>query len=765
MDVFKPKGEATETTMPELEAEDRELIQRAYRQLLKSFKKPISTEDHGLVRGAFEIAVEAHKEQRRKSGEPYILHPIEVARICVEEIGLGPTAVACALLHDVVEDTDVTLEEIEARFGPAVARIVDGLTKLDSLHENQNPQAENFKKVLTSMLLDVRVVLIKMADRLHNLRTIGSMAEHKQIKIAAETEFVYAPLAHRLGLHAIKNELQDICLRIMHRKEYDEIESKLASSEAERAAFIEAFCRPIREKLDALKVKYRIVGRPKSAYSIFNKLKKKGASFEDLYDLFAVRIIFEVERHQESTICFTAFGHISQIYQAVPERWKDWVSNPKSNGYESLHTTVIGPGGRFVEVQIRTERMDEIAERGYASHWRYKGVQSASAVNTSKIPESSSANAGFEKWLDGVREMLENPASNAIEFLADFQSALFHEEIRVFTPKGDILTMPEGASALDFAFAVHTEVGSRTFGVKVNGMLVPLGTRLKNGDRCEVLTRNDIRPSEDWLKMTITGKAQSRIRAALKDSLRKAGEAGKEQVERKCAALKVDFDHAADLLAKKGGFGDRLELFLALAKEQVSLSAMLKNFKAEAGRLAPILEEKIHVQPAPAAEKKAVAQKGPLPQIIINGDASTIYSYTLASCCQPVKGDPIFAYTSPQGVKIHRMACKNATNLLATYSYRILKAEWGGLTGSDFVADLIITGVDSGRGVILKLSSQITEDLGLNMRAFSISSHEQYYEARISILVSSVNQIAMAVLALKQVDGVNSVVRAEEAAA
>lgn len=426
--------------------EEKKLIQDAYRQLLRSIKSDMDEDDSKMIRKAYEMAVQAHSEQRRKSGEPYILHPIAVARICSEEIGLGPTAIACALLHDVVEDTDITLDEIELEFGQRVRKIVDGLTKLDNAYNAESPQAENFKKVLSTLVEDVRVVLIKMADRLHNMRTLGSMPRHKQLKIAAETSYMYAPLAHRLGLYNIKTEFQDLCMKIIDPENYRLVADKLKVTKRDREQYIEEFINPLYEKLEEAKIKAHIYGRPKSIYSIWNKLNTKKVPFEEIYDLFAIRIVIDAPPEKEKLKCWQAYSIVTDVHTPLPERLKDWITMPKSNGYESLHTTVIGPGGRYVEVQIRTERMDEISERGYAAHWKYKGVNNQPDV--------------YERWLDSVREVLDDPNSDAIEFMTDFKNnSLFQEEVYVYTPKGDMKMLPKGATALDFAFNIHTDIG------------------------------------------------------------------------------------------------------------------------------------------------------------------------------------------------------------------------------------------------------------------------------------------------------------------
>ncbi|HNE47723.1 MAG TPA: RelA/SpoT family protein, partial [Saprospiraceae bacterium] len=475
--------------------DDRIIIQRAYRNLLKCIKGTLSQEDQDNIRLAYEMAVKAHSAQRRKSGEPYILHPIAVAQICVEEIGLGPTAVICALLHDVVEDTDITLKEIEETFGERIAKIVDGLTKLDSAYNVDVPQAENFKKVLSTLVEDVRVVLIKMADRLHNMRTLGSMLKHKQLKIAAETTYIYAPLAHRLGLYNIKTEFQDLCMKITDPENYHEIARKLKETKKSRTNYIEDFIKPLKGELDDLNIPYRITGRPKSIYSIYNKIKTKKVSFEEIYDLFAIRIIVDVPIKKEKSACWQVYSVVTDVYSTIPERLKDWITTPKSNGYESLHTSVIGPGGRFVEVQIRSERMDEIAERGYAAHWKYKGMSNQHDV--------------YESWLDSVRDLMENPEADALEFINDFKTNLFAEEVYIYTPKGDLQILPKGSSALDFAFSIHSDLGYHAVAIKVNNKLVPMGYKLKNGDQVHVTTNKSQKPNESWLKMVITGKARS----------------------------------------------------------------------------------------------------------------------------------------------------------------------------------------------------------------------------------------------------------------
>lgn len=735
---------------------EKRLIQSAYRDLLKSMKTDMSTEDKINIRKSYELAVEAHSKQRRKSGEPYILHPIAVAKICADEIGLGPTAIICALLHDVVEDTDVTLEEIRVEFGLRIAKIVDGLTKLDAAYNAESPQAENFRKVLSTLVDDVRVVLIKMADRLHNMRTLGAMPRHKQLKIAAETSYVYAPLAHRLGLHKIKTEYLDLCMKITDPDTYKDIARKLAETKRSREQYIKEFIEPLSEKLDGVGVLYTIVGRPKSIFSIWNKLKNKKVPFEEIYDLFAVRIIVDVPVDQEKLVCWQMYSIVTDVHTPIPERLKDWITTPKSNGYESLHTTVIGPKGRYVEVQIRSQRMDEIAERGFAAHWKYKGV--------SRHPDI------YERWLDSVREILEDPESDAVEFLGDFKSNnLFQEEVFVYTPNGDMRILPKGATALDFAFNIHTDIGYHCKAIKVNNKMVPMGYQLRNGDQVHIITNKNQRPSEDWLKMVVTGKARAKIRSSMKEERRKVGEIGKEGLQRKLNSLKVDFEESVELLVKYYKLTSHADLYYAIATEDISIGDIVKAFEVETftdgSRHLVEATEPLPVVPVVVEEKPAKIRKQKYtgkPRLLINGEPGEQFDYSFANCCNPVQGDQVFAFlTSNAGLKIHRANCPNAMNLIANYGYRVMKADWVATTNSTFVADLMITGIDDGPGVIERLSRNISSDLGLNIRSFSIEGEGGFFQGKISLLVRNTDQLHMAIRALQNLDHISTVTRVE----
>jgi GTP pyrophosphokinase len=727
--------------------QERTALQREFRRLMRALPAPLDDTDKRNMRRAFELGLEAHSHQRRKSGEPYFFHPIEVARICVSEIGLGPTAAVCALLHDVVEDTDITLADIRAEFGDKIASIVDGLTKLDGLYNVPSEQAENFKKVLSTLVEDVRVVLIKIADRLHNMRTIGPMPKHKQMSIAAETDYIYAPLAHRLGLYNIKSELQDIILRIQEPEVCAEIQQKLTESEQQRKRYIREFIRPLKEQLDGLGFPYRIVGRPKSLASIYNKIKKKQVPFEEIYDLFAIRIILDVPPDKEKPACWMVYSILTEIHKPIPERLKDWITTPKSNGYESLHTTVIGPKGRFVEIQIRTERMDEIAERGFAAHWKYKSINTQQHV--------------YENWLDNIRDMLDDSHKDAIEFLSDFRTNLYAEELYVFTPKGDLKVMPKGATALDFAFAIHTDIGYHTSAIKINNKLVPMGYKLQNGDQVEIITNRHQKPNEEWLRMAITGKARAKIRTALKEMRKQQSESGMEKLERKLRGMKADLEENVDALARHFGYNSRLDLYFDIATENFDLG-QLKALTVEGGRIilpgkTPQRTAVSDNEPTPtAAQPKDLVQ----PRISVEGQDAQQYKYSLATCCNPVVGDEIFAYvTSNVGIKIHRSNCPNAKHLLASYGYRVKKAEWVTTGNTQSIVNLMITGVDSGPGVIERVTNKISSGLGINIRSMSIEGREGYFEGRVSLIVQNKNQLNMVIRSLKNLQGISSVYR------
>src|SRR6187397_3000044 len=554
------------------EEQEKKLILREYRALLRGLKEKLKPGDKRLIRLAFEMAVEAHKTMRRKSGEPYILHPIAVARICVEEIGLGVRSTICSLLHDTVEDTDISLEDIEREFGNEIARIVDGLTKISNVIDvNASKQAENFKKILLTLTDDPGVILIKLADRLHNMRTLDSMKHDKQLRVSSETVYVYAPLAHRMGLYSIKTELEDLSMKYLEPDTYKEIARKLAETRRERTRFISEFIKPLEDNLNSAGLSFEIYGRPKSIHSIWNKMKKKGVAFEEVYDLFAIRVILNSPPEKEKEDCWKVYSMITDEYTPSPERLRDWLSNPKSNGYEALHTTVMGPQGKWVEVQIRTKRMNEIAEKGLAAHWKYK--------------EGTSDESRFDKWFHQIREALGNQDSNSIDFLQDFKTSFLAEEIYVYTPKGDVKMLPIGATALDFAFNVHTAVGSRCIGAKVNHKLVPIGHKLRSGDQIEIITSAKQKPSQEWLNLVVTSKAKQKIKDTLKEEKRKVAEDGKYILQKKLDAIGgMMTQHNLEELASYYKVNSSLDLLYEIATKKIDLKE-LKEFTASGDRL------------------------------------------------------------------------------------------------------------------------------------------------------------------------------------
>ncbi|MCP9237063.1 bifunctional (p)ppGpp synthetase/guanosine-3',5'-bis(diphosphate) 3'-pyrophosphohydrolase [Lewinella sp. JB7] len=727
-------------------------IREAYEAMIGSMRTPYSQEDREQMDRAFRLANYSHRHQRRKSKEPYIFHPIAVARICAEEIGLGATAICAALLHDVVEDTPVTIEELHEQFGDRIAQMVNGLTKLDSAYQSESQQAENFKKVLSTLIVDVRIVLIKMADRLHNMRTIRSMPEHKQLKIAAETSYIYAPLAHRLGLYNFRSEFLDLCMKVLERDDYDAIARKLQETKAAREKYIESFIGPLREKLDGLGYPYRIFGRPKSIYSISNKIKKKQVPFEQIYDLFAVRIILDVPRDKEKLAAWATYSTITDEYQAVPSRLKDWITIPKSNGYESLHTTVVGPGARFVEVQIRSERMNEIAERGFAAHWKYKGISNQRDV--------------YEQWFESVRDILENPNSDTVQFLGDFRAnSFFNEEVYVYTPDGDMKALPKGSTALDFAFSVHSMVGYHCQSILCDERIVPMSYVLRNGDRLQVNTSPSQKPNPNWLDMVKTGKAKAKIRQSLKEEKRKQGELAREALLRKLKKLHVEDEKVAiETLARHHTDGSHVDLFYDIGREEISIAQVLKPFTVEHGKLVPVAPATPTIQekdPESRTRRGAPAKVKGTTKLLINGEPGDQLEYTMASCCNPVQGDQVFAYlTSNAGLKIHRVICPNAENLMANYDYRIMKAEWVSTSQHSFVAELKLTGLDSGKGVIETISHEITQ-MDLDIRSFQIAAQSGTFTAQISLLVRNTDQLRLATRALQNLENVSTVSRVE----
>ena len=722
-------------------AEENQEIIRRYRKLLR-YAKPILKEgDTKVIRKAFDAAVEGHKEMRRKSGEPYIYHPIEVAQICVEEIGLGTTSIVAALLHDVVEDTPTTLDDIEKAFGRQVSKIIDGLTKISGVIEiGSSQQAENFRKMVVALSDDVRVILIKLADRLHNMRTLDSMPRHKQLKIANETIYMYAPLAHRLGLYSIKSELEDLYLKYTDREAYYSIASKLQETKADRNKFIREFINPIQRELRNKFFEFKIKGRPKSIFSIWNKMKKQNIPFEEVYDLFAIRIIINADLDQEKTLCWQVYSIITDNYKPNPDRLRDWISTPKANGYESLHTTVMSKFGKWVEVQIRTERMDEISEKGYAAHWKYK--------------ENTEANkkSGLDNWIEKVREILHNDSNNALEFVDDFRLNLYNEEIFVFTPKGDLKMMPLGSTALDFAFEVHTQVGAHCMGAKVNHKLVPISHRLKNGDQVEIITSNKQKPSEDWLRVVLTSKAKKKIKDFLTLGRKQIINEGKEKLQSKMLELSLKTDvRTLNNLTTFFKAKDSTDLFYLVGKGAINLSELEKVKEED-------YKKKIQAKNDERDHENQIIKNLNKDSLII-GDIQSDIKYTLAKCCNPIPGDDVFGFvTVNEGVKIHRTKCPNAMELMANYGYRIIKAAWKSEHQDSYLAGLRIIGTDR-IGIINDITQVITKSLNVNIHSFRANTLEGLIEDIIMVYVKDTKHLTQLIKNLEKIEGLIKVER------
>lgn len=723
-------------------AQEKRAILREYRALLKNIRRETTDADKMLIRKAFDLAMEAHGGMRRKSGEAYIFHPITVARIVSEEIGLGTTSVVCALLHDVVEDTEINLDDIESLFGVRVRRIIDGLTKIKGAHfgEDVSMQAENFRKMLLTLSDDVRVILIKLADRLHNMRTLESMRHDKQQKIASETLYLYAPLAHRLGLYNIKSEFEDLCLKYKEPDIYDSIERSLKKSKAVRTRFINRFVLPIRRGLDSENLEYEIKTRTKSVYSIYNKMVNKNIPFEEVYDLFAIRIILEAKPHQEKSNCWKAYSIVTDHYKPNPDRLRDWISTPKSNGYESLHTTVMSPTGKWVEVQIRTRRMDDIAEMGYAAHWKYK--------------ESASENA-LDDWITRIRETLDNPDPNALDFIDDFKLNLFSDEIFVFTPKGELRNLPKSATALDFAFEIHTMIGARCIGAKVNHRLVPLSHQLKSGDQVEILTSEKQRPKEDWLKYVVTAKAKSNIKSLLKEDKKRVAEYGKEVLERKMKHLKLNHnDENLRRIQNYFKLPSLQELHYRIGSEQIDLTK-LGQLKKDQGQL----KYRRPTKKKASDFKEIVTKYDDKTANLVIGESMESFDYKLAQCCNPIPGDNVFGFiTVSDGIKIHRENCPNAIQLMSKYAYRIVKAKWHTQESIAFLAGIGISGIDQ-VGLVNEVTKVISNEYNVNMRSISFDTDDGIFSGTIMVYVNDTTHLTELMRKLRNISGVRTVSR------
>jgi len=726
-----------------IEQENKEIVNK-YRALLRACNSDVTRSDKRLIRKAFNLSVKAHKDVRRKSGEPYIYHPIAVAHIVAKDIGLGATSIACALLHDVVEDTDYTLDDIEKMFNPKVRQIIDGLTKIDVFEEQDiSVQAENFRKMLLTLSDDVRVILIKLADRLHNMQTLDSMPRYKQQKIGSETLYIYAPLAHRLGLYGIKTELEDLGLKYTEPDTYREIAHKLNETKTSRVQYIQRFTKPLKASLKENKLLFSVKGRPKSIFSIRKKMKSQGVTFDQVYDKFAIRVILDSDINNEKSDCWKAYSLITDHYRPNPDRLRDWISTPKANGYESLHTTVMGPGGKWVEVQIRTQRMDDVAEKGYAAHWKYK-------------QEGKTKEGNLEDWINQIRELLENPESNAVDFLDEFKLNLFSKEIFVFTPNGELKTLPKGASALDFAFEIHTQLGANCLGCKVNGKLVPLSHTLKSGDQVEVISSKNQKPKKAWLSFVITAKAKNKIKNGLKEEKKRIAAEGKEILERKLKHIKLNFnDPTISELLNYFKYQTSLDLFYDVGIG-VFNNSMIKNFANNRNSWYQLLKNKIYRKNSKSVEPPVEQAKY---DTLVFGPTEEKLNYTYSKCCRPITGDHVFGFTTiKEGIKIHRFDCPNAIRLQSNFAYRILKAKWIDSSNKQSMALLNIKGIDR-VGLVNEVTQLLSNNLKVNIQSINISSLDGVFDGLITLVINDINNLNKVISKINKINGITSVTR------
>ncbi|NNC50116.1 MAG: bifunctional (p)ppGpp synthetase/guanosine-3',5'-bis(diphosphate) 3'-pyrophosphohydrolase [Flaviramulus sp.] len=728
-------------------------IAKAYKELLKVSYTALTDDDKKLIRKAFEVALDGHKNQRRKSGEAYIFHPLAVAKIVAQEIGLDATSIASALLHDVVEDSpDYDITDIEKQFGNTIATIVDGLTKISSLSKDQDMdvslQAENFRKMLLTLNDDVRVIIIKIADRLHNMQTMDAMRADKQIKIASETLYIYAPLAHRIGLYNIKTELEDLGLKYTEPEVYNDILSKIKESKEEQDIYIAQFSEVIKNSLDKENLDYTIKGRPKSIFSIRRKMLNQGVPFDEVYDKFAIRIIYqcEIDPKIEKFLAWKIYSIVTDHFRPNPIRLRDWISSPKSTGYEALHITVMGPKGRWVEVQIRSNRMNEIAEKGYAAHYKYK--------------QGEEHEDNLENWINRLQETLENQETNAVDFVEQFKLNLYSKEIYVFTPNGELKSLPKGATALDFAFNIHTEVGMKTRGAKVNGKLVTLSHELKSGDQVEILTSENSKPNPNWLDYATTARSRSKIKSALKEDRKLIGEDGKEILRRKLKQLKITLnEESINEMVRFFKLKTSLDLFYRIGVGTID-NTMLKSYassrsnafmsyiKNKISRKEPIKKDEL--------EKDEVTLKF---DSLVFGKEEEKLDYKLSNCCNPIPGDNVFGFlTVNEGLKVHKNNCPNAVSLQSNYAYRIMQAKWIDSTQQEFLAKIVISGIDH-IGLVNDITNIISENMHVNMKSISFESNDGLFSGKINVVVKNNTIIKKLLEKLKKINGIDKVIR------
>lgn len=732
----------------DLEKENKAIAQE-YKELLRISYQTLTDGDKKLIRKAFDLAVDAHKDQRRKSGEAYIFHPIAVAKIVASEIGLGATSIAAALLHDVVEDTEITVQDIEKMFNPKLAQIVEGLTKIALVQKDLNisMQAENFRKMILTLNDDVRVILIKLADRLHNMQTMDSMREDKQTKIASETLYIYAPLAHRLGLYNIKSKLEDLGLKYTEPAIYNEIVSKLKETKEEQDEYIKSISEVIKKSLDAEGVEYIIKGRPKSIYSIRRKMQAQNVTFEEVFDKFALRIVYKSNPHEEKFIAWKIYSIVTDHYRPSPSRLRDWISSPKSTGYEALHITVMGPKGRWVEVQVRSDRMDEIAEKGYAAHYKYKN--------------GATEESGLDHWLNLLKEALESSEVNAVDFVEDFKMNLYSKEIFVFTPKGEIKSLPKGATSLDFAFSIHSEIGIRTRGTRVNGKLVPLNFELKSGDQIEVITSQHQKPTINWLDYVTTSRAKTKIKNVLNENTKKIGEEGKEILTRKLKHLKITLsEQVINELVNFFKLKTSLDLFYRVGVGAIE-NQQLKDYAAQkSNTFINFFKNKMKRAPSTTSDEDIHRQIiSSNYDMLVFGKEQDKLDYKLSPCCNPIPGDEVFGFvTINEGIKVHKKDCPNAIGMQSNYAYRIMQAKWIDSSQEEFKAIINVTGMDV-LGLTNQLTKVISNNMHVNIQSITLSTDAGLFHGQITVVVQNNTILKKMINNIKKIDGVDKVTR------
>ena len=728
-----------------IEIENKE-IAKQYKKLLKISYRTLSKEDKKLIRNAFDIAVDAHKKQRRKSGEAYIFHPIAVAKIVASEIGLDSTSIAAALLHDVVEDTDYTLADIEQMFGESVARIVDGLTKISHLSTDKNNslQAENFRKMLLTLNEDIRVIIIKIADRLHNMQTMGAMPPNKQVKIASETLYIYAPLAHRIGMYNIKSELEDLSLKYTEPEVYNDLFGKIKESKQQQDTYINSFKSMIKDSLDKENLAYEIKGRPKSIFSIRRKIMVQNVSFDEVYDKFAVRIVYKGNEENEKFLAWKIYSIVTDHFRPNPTRLRDWISSPKSTGYEALHITVMGPKGRWVEVQIRSERMNEIAEKGFAAHYKYKNKEKG--------------DVDLDIWLNKLQETLGNDDISALDFVEEFKLNLYTKEIFVFSPMGDLYSLPKGSTALDFAFNVHTEIGLHTRGTRVNGKLVSLSHQLKSGDQVAVITSDKVKPNSNWLDYATSGRAISKIKSSLKEEEKQIAKDGKVILARKLKSLKITLDEKTiNQLVVYFKIKTSLDLFYRVGAGIIDNKKIKEFATSRNNMIVSFFKNKLRKPSKPEdIHKEEITAK--YDQLVFGKDDDKL-DYKIAVCCNPIPGDKVFGFiTVTDGIKIHKKNCPNALQLQSNFSYRIINAKWIDSSQSDFKTELLISGIDT-IGLVNEVTRIISNTHNINMISVHFESDDGVFNGNIILVVKNITILDNLVKNIKKINGIDKVTR------